>query len=70
MYVLFFSSLNRASVAGFTNISFTAENIIMEEYSYVSFSPCSDKVSLPQDPGIVNAGLAVLNIRCAWKFLN
>uniref|UniRef100_A0A8C3C3H3 Receptor-type tyrosine-protein phosphatase eta n=1 Tax=Cairina moschata TaxID=8855 RepID=A0A8C3C3H3_CAIMO len=43
----------RASVAGFTNISFTAENIIMEEYSYVSFSPCSDKVSLPQDPGVI-----------------
>ncbi|XP_040416106.1 receptor-type tyrosine-protein phosphatase eta isoform X10 [Cygnus olor] len=43
----------RASVAGFTNISFTAENIIMEEHSYVSFSPCSDKVSLPQDPGVI-----------------
>nr|XP_038035870.1 receptor-type tyrosine-protein phosphatase eta isoform X7 [Anas platyrhynchos] len=43
----------RASVAGFTNINFTAENIIMEEYSYVSFSPCSDKVSLPQDPGVI-----------------
>ncbi|XP_032044213.1 receptor-type tyrosine-protein phosphatase eta isoform X4 [Aythya fuligula] len=43
----------RASVAGFTNINFTAENIIMEEYSYVSFSPCSNKVSLPQDPGVI-----------------
>ncbi|XP_068539599.1 receptor-type tyrosine-protein phosphatase eta isoform X4 [Anas acuta] len=43
----------RASVAGFTNINFTAENIIMEEYSYVSFSPCSKKVSLPQDPGVI-----------------
>ncbi|XP_066855010.1 receptor-type tyrosine-protein phosphatase eta isoform X3 [Anser cygnoides] len=43
----------RASVAGFTNISFTAENIIMEEHSYVSFSPCSGKVSLPQDPGVI-----------------
>ncbi|NWR54484.1 PTPRJ phosphatase, partial [Bucorvus abyssinicus] len=43
----------RASVAGFTNITFTAANIIVGEDSYVSFSPCSEAVLLPQDPGVV-----------------
>lgn len=50
----FFSLINRASVAGFTNITFTMGNIIAGEDSYVSFSPCSEAVLLPQDPGIVN----------------
>ncbi|NXI63830.1 PTPRJ phosphatase, partial [Anseranas semipalmata] len=43
----------RACVAGFTNINFTVSGIIMGEHSYVSFSPCSDVVSLPQDPGVI-----------------
>ncbi|NWH70678.1 PTPRJ phosphatase, partial [Piaya cayana] len=43
----------RASVAGFTNITFTMANIIVGEDSYVSFSPCSDAVLLPQDPGVI-----------------
>ncbi|NXT77864.1 PTPRJ phosphatase, partial [Zapornia atra] len=42
----------RASVAGFTNITFTTADIIAED-SYVSFSPCSDAVLLPQDPGVI-----------------
>ncbi|KAM6069048.1 receptor-type tyrosine-protein phosphatase eta isoform 4-T4 [Theristicus caerulescens] len=43
----------RASVAGFTNITFTTANIIAGEDSYVSFSPCSEAVLLPQDPGVI-----------------
>ncbi|NXF28539.1 PTPRJ phosphatase, partial [Nyctibius bracteatus] len=43
----------RASVAGFTNITFTMANIIVGEDSYVSFSPCSEAVVLPQDPGVI-----------------
>ncbi|KFQ32742.1 Receptor-type tyrosine-protein phosphatase eta, partial [Merops nubicus] len=43
----------RASVAGFTNITFTVANIIVGEESYVSFSPCSEAVLLPQDPGVI-----------------
>ncbi|XP_040985193.1 receptor-type tyrosine-protein phosphatase eta isoform X5 [Aquila chrysaetos chrysaetos] len=43
----------RASVAGFTNITFTVDNIIAGEDSYVSFSPCSEAVLLPQDPGVI-----------------
>ncbi|KAM9605163.1 receptor-type tyrosine-protein phosphatase eta-like isoform 3-T3 [Morphnus guianensis] len=43
----------RASVAGFTNITFTMGNIIAGEDSYVSFSPCSEAVLLPQDPGVI-----------------
>ncbi|KAM6408173.1 receptor-type tyrosine-protein phosphatase eta [Rhynochetos jubatus] len=43
----------RASVAGFTNITFTAANLIVGEDSYVSFSPCSEAVLLPQDPGVI-----------------
>ncbi|NXP79686.1 PTPRJ phosphatase, partial [Ramphastos sulfuratus] len=43
----------RASVAGFTNITFTAAEIIVGEESYVTFSPCSEAVLLPQDPGVV-----------------
>ncbi|KAF1643194.1 Receptor-type tyrosine-protein phosphatase eta, partial [Eudyptes chrysocome] len=43
----------RASVAGFTNITFTTANIIVGEDSYVSFSPCSKAVLLPQDPGVI-----------------
>ncbi|NWU94961.1 PTPRJ phosphatase, partial [Upupa epops] len=43
----------RAIVAGFTNITFTVANLIVAEDSYVSFSPCSDAVFLPQDPGVI-----------------
>ncbi|NXH18011.1 PTPRJ phosphatase, partial [Bucco capensis] len=43
----------RASVAGFTHITFTTANIIVREDSYVSFSPCSEAVFLPQDPGVI-----------------
>ncbi|NXO02993.1 PTPRJ phosphatase, partial [Rhinopomastus cyanomelas] len=43
----------RAVVAGFTNITFTVANLIVGEDSYVSFSPCSDAVLLPQDPGVI-----------------
>ncbi|KFU89915.1 Receptor-type tyrosine-protein phosphatase eta, partial [Chaetura pelagica] len=43
----------RASVAGFTNITFTMANVIAGEDSYVSFSPCSEAVLLPQDPGVI-----------------
>ncbi|XP_032918884.1 receptor-type tyrosine-protein phosphatase eta isoform X7 [Catharus ustulatus] len=47
----------RACVAGFTNITFVA-NIIEGEDSYVSFSPCSEPVLLPHDPGVV-AGVVI-----------
>ncbi|NWY72972.1 PTPRJ phosphatase, partial [Erithacus rubecula] len=47
----------RACVAGFTNITFVA-NMIEGEDSYVSFSPCSEPVLLPQDPGVV-AGVVI-----------
>ncbi|XP_064369192.1 receptor-type tyrosine-protein phosphatase eta isoform X3 [Dromaius novaehollandiae] len=43
----------RARVAGFTRINFTEANIIVEEDSYASFSPCSEQVLLPQDPGLI-----------------
>ncbi|XP_061855991.1 receptor-type tyrosine-protein phosphatase eta isoform X2 [Colius striatus] len=43
----------RASIAGFTNITFTTADIIVGEDSYVSFSPWSEAVLLPQDPGVV-----------------
>ncbi|NXP37712.1 PTPRJ phosphatase, partial [Leiothrix lutea] len=47
----------RACVAGFTNITFMA-NMIEGEGSYVSFSPCSEPVLLPQDPGVI-AGVVI-----------
>ncbi|XP_027757212.1 receptor-type tyrosine-protein phosphatase eta isoform X5 [Empidonax traillii] len=47
----------RACVAGFTNIAFMA-NVIEGEDSYVSFSPCSEPVLLPQDPGVI-AGVVI-----------
>ncbi|XP_059704992.1 receptor-type tyrosine-protein phosphatase eta isoform X3 [Haemorhous mexicanus] len=47
----------RACVAGFTNITFT-DNVIEGEDSYVSFSPCSEPVLLPQDPGVI-AGVVI-----------
>ncbi|NWI65581.1 PTPRJ phosphatase, partial [Todus mexicanus] len=47
----------RACVAGFTNITFTVANIIVGEDSYVSFSPYSDAVLLPQDPGVIGGAV-------------
>ncbi|NXM96724.1 PTPRJ phosphatase, partial [Sylvia borin] len=47
----------RACVAGFTNITFMA-NVIEGQDSYVSFSPCSEPVLLPQDPGVI-AGVVI-----------
>ncbi|CAN8214728.1 unnamed protein product [Coccothraustes coccothraustes] len=47
----------RACVAGFTNITFT-DNVIEGGGSYVSFSPCSEPVLLPQDPGVI-AGVVI-----------
>ncbi|XP_029062899.1 receptor-type tyrosine-protein phosphatase eta isoform X2 [Monodon monoceros] len=45
----------RASVAGFTNITFNPHNdgLIDGAESYVSFSRYSDAVFLPQDPGVI-----------------
>lgn len=50
---LSFLSSHRACVAGFTNITFNPHNngLIDGAESYVSFSPYSDAVFLPQDPG-------------------
>ncbi|KAL9849736.1 receptor-type tyrosine-protein phosphatase eta-like isoform 2-T2 [Geothlypis trichas] len=47
----------RACVAGFTSITFT-DDVIEGEDSYVSFSPCSEPVLLPQDPGVI-AGVVI-----------
>ncbi|NXP91042.1 PTPRJ phosphatase, partial [Passerina amoena] len=47
----------RACVAGFTNIILT-DDVIEGEDSYVSFSPCSEPVLLPQDPGVI-AGVVI-----------
>ncbi|XP_006865196.1 PREDICTED: receptor-type tyrosine-protein phosphatase eta [Chrysochloris asiatica] len=45
----------RASVAGFTNITFNPQNhgLIDGTQSYVTFSNYSEVVSLPQDPGVI-----------------
>ncbi|NWW51454.1 PTPRJ phosphatase, partial [Pedionomus torquatus] len=64
----------RASVAGFTNITFTTANIIVGEDSYVSFSPCSSAVLLPQDPGVIAGAvigclLAILAVVTIGGFL-
>ncbi|KFP77285.1 Receptor-type tyrosine-protein phosphatase eta, partial [Acanthisitta chloris] len=45
----------RACIAGFTKVNFS---MIAAEDSYVSFSPCSEPVFLPQDPG-VTAGVVI-----------
>lgn len=72
LFSFFFSLINRACVAGFTNISFTMANIIVGEDSYVSFSPCSQLVLLPQDPGIVNVKYRTgwFGTYSVWRFLN
>ncbi|NWI23162.1 PTPRJ phosphatase, partial [Sula dactylatra] len=64
----------RASVAGFTNITFTMANIIVGEDSYVSFSPCSEAVLLPQDPGVIGGAvigclLAILAVVAIGGFI-
>ncbi|XP_023566388.1 receptor-type tyrosine-protein phosphatase eta [Octodon degus] len=45
----------RACVAGFTNITFSLQRdgLINGTESYVSFSPYSEAVFLPQDPGVI-----------------
>uniref|UniRef100_A0A8C2RKJ4 Receptor-type tyrosine-protein phosphatase eta n=1 Tax=Capra hircus TaxID=9925 RepID=A0A8C2RKJ4_CAPHI len=45
----------RACVAGFTSIAFSphSEGLIDGNESYVSFSPWSEAVFLPQDPGVI-----------------
>ncbi|XP_049636668.1 receptor-type tyrosine-protein phosphatase eta [Suncus etruscus] len=44
----------RACVAGFTNITFRSHDRLIDgAESYVSFSPCSEAVFLPQDPGVI-----------------
>ncbi|KAL6089207.1 hypothetical protein STEG23_014547, partial [Scotinomys teguina] len=45
----------RVCVAGFTNITYNHQNygLINGVESYVSFSPYSEAVSLPQDPGVI-----------------
>ncbi|KAM9372782.1 receptor-type tyrosine-protein phosphatase eta [Phaethornis superciliosus] len=64
----------RACVAGFTNITFTMARIIMGEDSYVSFTPCSEAVFLPQDPGVIAGAvigslLAVLAVAAIGAFI-
>ncbi|NXW65000.1 PTPRJ phosphatase, partial [Eurystomus gularis] len=64
----------RASVAGFTNITFTVASLIVAEDSYVSFSPCSEAVLLPQDPGVIAGAvigclLAVLAVVAVGGFI-
>ncbi|NXG56936.1 PTPRJ phosphatase, partial [Hemiprocne comata] len=64
----------RASVAGFTNITFTMANVIAGEDSYVSFSPCSEVVLLPQDPGVIAGAvigclLAILAVGAIGGFI-
>ncbi|XP_028915875.1 receptor-type tyrosine-protein phosphatase eta [Ornithorhynchus anatinus] len=43
----------RTSIAGFTKFNFSKQGRIEEEESYVSFTPFSNAVSLPQDPGVI-----------------
>ncbi|XP_043372321.1 receptor-type tyrosine-protein phosphatase eta isoform X2 [Dermochelys coriacea] len=45
----------RASVAGFTKIEFNSSDggRIVEERSYVSFTPYSQAITLPQDPDVI-----------------
>ncbi|KAM9149381.1 receptor-type tyrosine-protein phosphatase eta [Pangshura tecta] len=48
----------RASVAGFTKIEFNEDELIVEEKSYVSFTPYSQEIKLPPDPAVI-AGAVV-----------
>ncbi|XP_065448146.1 receptor-type tyrosine-protein phosphatase eta [Chrysemys picta bellii] len=45
----------RASVAGFTKMELN--NGIVEERSYVSFTPYSQEILLPQDPGVITGAV-------------
>ncbi|CAM5120554.1 unnamed protein product [Eretmochelys imbricata] len=49
----------RASVAGFTKIEFNSSDggRIVEERSYVSFTPYSQAITLPQDPGVITGAV-------------
>ncbi|XP_029769447.1 receptor-type tyrosine-protein phosphatase eta [Terrapene carolina triunguis] len=46
-----------ASVAGFTKIEFNSDKRIVEERSYVSFTPYSQAIILPQDPGVITGAV-------------
>ncbi|XP_044870320.1 receptor-type tyrosine-protein phosphatase eta [Mauremys mutica] len=47
----------RASVAGFTKIEFNNGELIVEERSYVSFTPYSQAITLLQDPGVITGAV-------------
>ncbi|XP_039392893.1 receptor-type tyrosine-protein phosphatase eta isoform X2 [Mauremys reevesii] len=47
----------RASVAGFTKIEFNNGELIVEERSYVSFTPYSQAIILLQDPGVITGAV-------------
>ncbi|KAG6928952.1 protein tyrosine phosphatase, receptor type J, partial [Chelydra serpentina] len=49
----------RASVAGFTKIEFNNSDggRIVEDGSYVSFTPYSQAITLPQDPGVITGAV-------------
>ncbi|XP_007439776.2 receptor-type tyrosine-protein phosphatase eta, partial [Python bivittatus] len=47
----------RACVAAFTHIVFLNETIVNIEKSYVSFSPLSPSVVLPQNPGVITGAV-------------
>ncbi|XP_067396735.1 receptor-type tyrosine-protein phosphatase eta [Emydura macquarii macquarii] len=61
----------RACVAGFTKIAFTKGyyGLIVENGSYVSFTPYSQAISLPQDPGVI-AGAVVGSILVALTVIS
>nr|XP_060624218.1 receptor-type tyrosine-protein phosphatase eta [Anolis sagrei ordinatus] len=66
----------RACVAGFTQIAFLNKTVelISKEESYVSFSPVSDSVTLPQNPdviigAVVGCLLAAIVIAAAVGFI-
>ncbi|KAM3855913.1 receptor-type tyrosine-protein phosphatase eta [Vipera latastei] len=47
----------RACVAAFTKIAFLNETFVNTEKSYVSFSPLSPSVVLPQNPAVITGGV-------------
>ncbi|KYO22133.1 receptor-type tyrosine-protein phosphatase eta isoform B [Alligator mississippiensis] len=62
--------LYRASVAGFTDITYANNKTgpIVEERSYVSFTPYSEPIRVPQDPGII-VGAVLGSILCVSAVL-
>ncbi|XP_015678171.2 receptor-type tyrosine-protein phosphatase eta [Protobothrops mucrosquamatus] len=47
----------RACVAAFTRIAFLNETFVNTEKSYVSFSPLSPSIVLPQNPAVITGGV-------------